>query len=73
MIQNAFISAIIHKVDRRANDGIRKYATAVKTDPDFSKVILGTADVRSVYRRMYDQETIDIERAAKVLEKYARS
>lgn len=72
MIPNAFISVIIHKVDGRVNDGIEEYAAGMKTNMDFSKVSLDTVDARSVYRRMYDQETIDNERAAKVLERYAR-
>lgn len=70
MIQNAFISAIIHKVDGRVNDVIEEYASGMKTDSELSKVSLDATDTRSVYRRMYDQEAIDNERAAKFLAKY---
>lgn len=63
MIPKPFINSIIHKANGSVNGGIKEYAADISLD---------STDARSVYCLMYDQETIDNERAARVLDKYAR-
>lgn len=70
--QDKIVKNIIHEANRQVNKGIKAECVAgIKSNPEVLTVKLDAAKARKIYRRMYDQEAIDNERAAKVLEKYS--
>lgn len=73
--QDKFSEVITHKANGRVKKGIKAecVTSGVKSDSEVLTAKLSATKARNVYQRMYDQETIDNERAAKVLAKYHES
>lgn len=66
------VKAIIFEANGRVNKGIKAECVAgVNSSQEVLTAKMDAIKVRNIYRRMYDQEAIDNERAAKVLAQYS--